>query len=434
MTHSITGQTVRAWPRARTTGLRPPHLDRRRAAVLVFAFAALLALSTVASTFLHLRTPDPTGIHAVGKEAQLLEDASRAEVATETPGDRRQVRVVAWYPAVAGTGEPAAYLDGLDRIGDGLVASGAIDAFARAGLDWVSTSARHRATVAGTDEAYPVVILSPGNATNVEFYGALAEELASHGYVVIGLDHPYQSAAVAIGDSVVTYAGDAPMAQAEAVTRARIDERVADIGFVLDRLEADAAGFAMLDARLDLGRVAVIGHSNGGLAAVQICDDPRVRACANLDGQNAAGPFGTGTEPVAPANPFLFLTKDAELHPALVQAFEEGGAGGYRVVVPAAAHDSFTDGPRFQPRILPLEGTADAVLTVTRGFLVAFLEHVLGDEPRSVLGDVHAPTDVLVEVYPLQPGADGAFRWRGADAAIGGGHGERLPARVPIGG
>src|SRR5688500_3898938 len=273
---------------------------------MLLILAACLGVTAVGSTLVHLRTPDPTGVHAVGKDARLLQDASRAEAATAAPGDHRQVRVVAWYPAVTGTGDPAAYVEGLDRIGDGLVESGAIDGFARAGLDLVTTTARHDATVATTSETYPVVILSPGNATNVEFYGALAEELASHGYVVMGLDHPFQSAAVALGDRVATYSGDAPMNQAEAVTRGRIDERVADIGFVLDRLETDAAGFDTLAARLDLDRVAVIGHSNGGLAAVQVCDDPRVSACANLDGQNVAGPFGMGADPAAPANPFLF--------------------------------------------------------------------------------------------------------------------------------
>lgn len=359
----------------------------------------LLGASSLASTLSYLRTPHPTGTYAVGKDATLLQDASRAEAA----GDHRHVRVVAWYPAVAGTGTPAEYIDGLDRIGDALVASGSIDAVARTGLTWVTTAARQDAAVAATDEPYPVVILSPGNATNVEFYAGLAEELASQGYVVIGLDHPYQSAAVAIGDTVATYSGDPPMAQAESVTRARIDERVADIGFVLDRLDADAAGFANFDGRLDLERVAVIGHSNGGLAAVQICNDPRVSACANIDGQNMAGPFGTGADPVAPTKPFLFLTKEAELHPALANAFEVGGSGGYRVVVPAAAHDSFTDGPRFQPRVLPVEGAADSVMTVTRGFVLAFLEHTLRGAPQEVWGDVRAPTDVLVEVYPLQP-------------------------------
>ena len=42
-------------------------------------------------------------------------------------------------------------------------------------------------------------------------------------------------------------------------------------------------------------------------------------------------------------------------------------------------------------------------MTVTRGFLVAFLDHTLRGAPQEVLGDVNAPTDVLVEVYPLQP-------------------------------
>ncbi len=403
MTHSIASRPVHSLPSAGAVRLRPPRLDRRRAITLALVLVGVLGTSAVGSTLVHLRTPDPTGAHAVGKDSRLLEDASRAEAATEAPGDHRQVSVVAWYPAMAGNGEPAAYMAGLDRIGDGLVASGSIDAFARAGLDLVTTSAHREASVADAEATYPVVILSAGNATNVEFYGALAEELASHGYVVIGLDHPYQSAAVAIGESVATYAGDAPMGQAEAITRSRINERVADIGFVLDRLEADAAGFEVLDGRLDLGQVAVIGHSNGGLAAVQVCNDPRVTACANIDGQNMAGPFGTGSDPVAPTKPFLFLTKEAELHPALAEAFEAGGPGGYRVVVPAAAHDSFTDGPRFQPRLLPLEGTADAVMTVTRGFLVAFLDHALRDAPQSVFGEVRAPTDVLVEVYPLRP-------------------------------
>lgn len=251
------------------------------------------------------------------------------------------------------------------------------------------------------DGRYPVVILSPGNATNVEFYGALAEDLASHGYVVIGLDHPYQSAAVAIRDDVATYAGDSSLGEAATAVRARIDERVADIGLLLDRLATDAAGFAVLDERLDLERVAAIGHSNGGIAAVQVCDDPRVRACINLDGQSLAGPFGTGSDPIAPHNPFLFLTKETELHPALAQAFEESGTGGFRVVVPAAEHDSFTDGPRFRPRLLPILGAADAVTTVTRGFMLAFLEHTLRDAPRTVFGQVDAPTDVFVSVYPL---------------------------------
>jgi dienelactone hydrolase len=377
---------------------RPPW---RRIVLTTVGIAVLLLASTLASTIAHLELPAPTGAHAVGKGVAVIEDGGRGEPATADPTDLRRLRLVAWYPAQPRTGEHAAYVEGLDRIGDALVASGSVAQLERMALGFVRTSAQRGAEPAAASTGHPVAILSPGNATNVEFYGALAEELASHGYVVIGVDHPYQSAAVDIGDKVATYAGDPPLEQADEVTRARLAERGADIGFVLDRLTADGAGFAFLRQELDLERVAVIRHSNGGLAAVEMCDDPRVRACANIDGQGMAGPFGAGTDPAAPDKPFLFLTKETELHPVLAAAFEDGGTGAFRVVVPAAEHDAFTDGPRFRPRLLPLPGTAEAVMTVSRGFVLAFLDHALRDAPRTVFGEVDAPTDVYVSVYPL---------------------------------
>ena len=379
----------------------PRMPSRRRAGAIGVVVLLLVGASTLASTLAHLRVADPTGAHAVGKQAALLEDAARPEPMTPSANDHRQVRLVAWYPAVGGTGEPATHIDDLETIGDAMVASGSIGSLERAGLGFVTDPASRDANVVRSDDGFPVVLLSPGNATNVEFYASIAEDLASHGYVVIGIDHPFQSAAVDIGDSVAAYAGDAPLANAETTTRARIAERVADIGFVIDRLAADAAGLDGLHGRLDLDRLVLMGHSNGGLAAVEACDDPRVRACLNLDGQGAGGPFGTSPEPSPPANPFLFLTKETELHPALAETFEAGGRDTFRVVLPAAEHDSFTDGPRFRPRVLPTAGVADDVTTVTRGFVLAFLDHVLRGAPRDVFGDVDAPTDVQVYVYPL---------------------------------
>lgn len=41
------------------------------------------------------------------------------------------------------------------------------------------------------------------------------------------------------------------------------------------------------------------------------------------------------------------------------------------------------------------------MVAVTRGFVAAFLDRVLRGAPVSVFGEVVAPTDVLVEVYPL---------------------------------
>jgi hypothetical protein len=56
---------------------------------------------------------------------------------------------------------------------------------------------------------------------------------------------------------------------------------------------------------------------------------------------------------------------------------------------------------RSGPPIHPLAGTAEHVITVTRGFSLAFFDHTLRDAQVSAFSSVDAPTDVRVFVYPL---------------------------------
>jgi Platelet-activating factor acetylhydrolase, isoform II len=380
---------------------RPPRWPVRRliAAVLITAFF-LSALATV-STISRLQVPDPTGPHGVGKHVSMVVDPTRPEPGSDDADDVRQVRLVTWYPAVPGSGLPAAYMEGLEAIRDGLVASGSVPAAAAAALGAVRDPSRLDATLDPSQATWPVVVLSPGNATNVESYGALAIDLTSRGFVVIGIDHPYQSAAVALPSGVAIYDGDAPMADAERITRGRIDERVADILAILDRIADGSLDVGSASSGLDRTRIGLMGHSNGGVAAAEACVDARVVACLNVDGQLAGGPFSVRPDPVAPSKPFLFLTKEIELHPRLAALFEAGGEGTFRVVVPAATHDGFTDGPLFQPRLLPLTSSVDEVMTVSRETIGAFFGHTLADAPRSVFGELDAPTPVQVAVYPL---------------------------------
>jgi dienelactone hydrolase len=357
-------------------------------------------VSTVGSTIAYLRLPAPTGVFGVGRLDVLLTDASRNESRSVTAA-ARQVRVVAWYPGKPGTGRATSYVPGFETIRDGLSASGELPAPVVAGLGLVETHAREAAAPAQEPGPFPVILLSPGNATNVAFYATLAEELASHGFAVIGVDHPYQVAAVALDAGVAVYEGDGAGDPQTAVAR-KIKERTADLAFVLDRLAGDSAGLEVLAGRLDLQRIGVVGHSNGGIAAAELCRlDPRVDACMNVDGQSAGGPLSATPNPEAPTKPFLFLTKERELHPALAALFEAGGTGTWRVVVPSAAHADFVDGARFVPRPAPLDGTADHALRIERGFARAFFDHALRGAPDSVMGTVDAPADVYVEAWPL---------------------------------
>ena len=381
--------------------------DRRRwlsgtacAVVLMVAIAAY-------STWSNLALPEPEGDFAVGRTSLVLVDPSRPEPNSPAPRDRRNVPLVVWYPAEAGTGRPAAYVDDRDGLSEALVASGELSSLVVSALRWVRPHARDEADVAESEATYPLLLLSPGNATNVEFYAALAEDLASRGYVVVGMNHPYQVAATRLDDGTVASYRAAPPAggaAADAVTRAKIADRVADVRFVLDQLPALADEGTLAGGRLDLDRIGIVGHSNGGITAVTACrQDARLAACANLDGQLAGGPFGDRAQDRAPEQPFLFVTKETALHPAIGERFEEAGSGTYRVVVPAADHDHFADGPLLAPSLFPLPRTAEQVVGATRGLVSAFFDTTLRGRPVSVLGDVDTGTNLFVNVYPLGP-------------------------------
>lgn len=273
-------------------------------------------------------------------------------------------------------------------------------------LRWVRPHARDGADVAETEGRYPVLLLSPGDATNVEFYAALAEDLASRGFVVVGINHPYQVTATRLDDGTVAgyRSDDAPAGgpAAEATTRAKIAQRLADVDLVLDQLPVLAGDGTLAGGRLDLDRIGIVGHSNGGVTAVAACrQDARLAACVNLDGQLAGGPFGDRAQDRAPEQPFLFVTKETALHPVIGDRFEEAGAGAFRVVVPAARHDQFADGPLLAPSLLPTPRSAEQVVRATRDLVAAFFDLTLRGRPVTVLGDIDPSTDLFVNVYPL---------------------------------
>jgi len=353
-----------------------------------------------ASTLVDLALPPPTGDHAVGRASWVWVDDSRPESHTPDTHDVRSVPVRAWYPAQPGTGQPAGYVEDLAVIEAGLKASGELSWLEALGLRMVRHQALQGAEVAASDGGFPVLILSPGNATNVGFYSALAEDLASNGYVVIGIDHAFQVAAVRIEDgSVAVY--DQSMDTGLESIGPKIEERVADMEFVLERIR-EGSDIEFLAPSVDLDRIGVLGHSNGGISAVEMCRaNFAIAACLNIDGQSAGGPFGYEQEAPAPEQPFMYLTKETSLHDSVHGRFEAAGAGAVRAVVPVAEHGDFTDGGMLEPDVNPFSNTARSVMVTTRALVSAFFDQWL-KEPRSrPFSGLDVPSDVYINVYPL---------------------------------
>lgn len=88
---------------------------------------------------------------------------------------------------------------------------------------------------------------------------------------MIGIDHPFQVAATTIGDGrVAVYDTSRQSGPPSSSTPAKIDERVADAMFVLDSLRSDHPELALYAPSADLKRMAVIGHSAGGMTASEV--------------------------------------------------------------------------------------------------------------------------------------------------------------------
>jgi len=351
---------------------------KRRALTIIGTVLGLLVLIIAAALPALLpvfRLPEPTGSHAVGTQYFYWSDKRRPDTYTPDPDDYRKVSVQVWYPAeLTGDEEPIRYMrkeagkaftEFLD------LPSPLFDHFAL-----VRTHAYLNAGVAHTDTPFPVITYSTSGLMSSHM--ALFEELASHGYVVLCIGHPYWNPFVYGADGeVLSFDGQNEYYKAwwaeenstvkeakRQITVARTIEAqeraqrwhnelkpvaisdlkmwAEDIGFVLDELEELNSGSGLLAGALDLERVGIMGFSKGGAATGQFCvTDARCKAGINLTGFM----YGDIVDIDLP-QPFLFMSqeevwcRDCSVNDLF---YERAESVAYQMKVRGSRHASFGD-------------------------------------------------------------------------------------------
>lgn len=226
--------------------------------------------------------PAPSGPHAVGTAVHVLEDPARTYAFEPVRGEARQVLVQLWYPARAQTGTPCPYLRD-EGLLDALLRTRFLELEEDVVGAWsdLTAAARENARADGS-ERLPLLVFAPGFGMPRVSYTALCQELASRGALVALLDPPYAGLRVRADGRVLSIEADPRGPEAAG---ARVEELARDAAFLLDRL-LDAEGpLAAFARRIDPGRVAMLGHSLGGAAALEVGHrDPRFRAAVDLDG------------------------------------------------------------------------------------------------------------------------------------------------------
>jgi Platelet-activating factor acetylhydrolase, isoform II len=370
---------------------------------MVAITVSILILLVTLSIYLQLTIPASSGAYAVGQTVYKWVDTSRPEELNANPDDFREIIALIWYPAERGTGTKSAYFLGLSAVSKALVDSGEVASWEVFGLRFMRSQNRANATLAKSDHPYPILIFSPGNGTNMEFYNSLASEIASHGYIVIGVNHPYDVAAVELSDHTIAQFYEEQESLDRSANQVFIAERikvmVLDVIFALNQLN-DLNANSPFTGILDLKSVAVAGHSLGGITASEACKaDSRFRACLNFDGLQKGGAFSTEETAIPPDRPFMFITKEAQLHPKLIEKFKSMKES-YWVVIHGASHDRFTDGPLLQPSLLPVSNSADQIMVLVQKYTLAFWDQTLKGQTSNLLSRSVHLQNISVEVYP----------------------------------
>jgi hypothetical protein len=258
-------------------------------------------------------------------------------------------------------------------------------------LSTVRTNAVSDAAPAGDEGSLPLVVLSPGFTNPRSTLTGLAEDLASHYYVVAGIDHTYESLATAFPDGRVTtcLAREAPR-RGQGFWEKVVTGRAADVSFVLGELTGAHPAWPGAGL-IDPSRMAMAGHSVGGAAAIAaMLADSRVRVGIDMDGSTHARIPARGL-----SRPFLFLGKQANYTPGgegAVTTWEHDWqllTGWKRwLLVAGAMHASFTDLALLADQTgidigAGLPGARS--LDITRAYVRAFFDQHLRGRPQALL-------------------------------------------------
>jgi len=401
-------------PAAKKAGL----VGQMAVAAGIFLLSMLVMIAIVLPLlFPTFPLPEPTGAYAVGSASFEWVDESRPESFTDDPTDHRDLMIYVWYPA--------------DKAGKGK-----------------GNGTEQSLPLAVTPKPFPVLVFSHGYGLAVTNSLAQMHELASHGYVIFGIDHPYEASQVTYPDgravpmsqnalnslsnsSLNKKAGQVLQQCLDATDPAAKDRLfrqydalaghsaqkglqtwTADTVFVLDQITQLNSGKAPsgFAGKLDLERVGVFGHSFGGTTAVKVCMmDGRLKAGVNMDGAQ----FGQveDLQDKFLQQPLMEMTSDEGIPGINDFMFARVANWTYRVKIKGSRHQNFTDIPLYAPFLYRTERIAGAIdpkrmETIVNRYLLAFFDKYLkGIDSRLLSGSIPAFPEAMLTVGKPRTGS-----------------------------
>lgn len=367
------------------------HIPHCLALILLFG-AHIMAQEKV-------QLPRPTGSYNVGVSTHFLEDVSRHY----NTANSRPLLVRIYYPSVEVQKEYPPYLSDTMHLYKGKILNAYnVSSEDLEYLDGIKDWAMPDAPINTDNSPFPVLFFSPGFLMAAQLYSSLIEEMASHGYVMVAINHTDACWPVMFPD------GSSPVILPELANIFSNKERscmqtfdmtqetwIKDVEFVLSWLQNQP-----LTKSFDFSLMGIFGHSFGGSTAIEVARQHKdFKAVVNLDGflfgLNWDKPFQT---------PSLFIAAEKQLtHEEALNAgltieqcdnllarcskkvFDQLKDNSFYVTVKNADHATFVDSRLIKSPLLKKEVDPLGGIKITRALLVDFFDHYLKNKKLTLL-------------------------------------------------
>lgn len=197
-----------------------------------------------------------------------------------------------WYPSSIKQNSHSPYIDYLDRTLSAMTTG--LNPLSklilnRLYLGRIQAPSAINATLAQSQDGFPTILLSPGFGS-VNFLNTFyALEFASHGFIVIGINHPgCSSGSLLVDGSQVGFnqVDFNDVDRADTLFAEITAQKANNLSAVLDELfNLNTTTDSWLYQKIDPTKIFAAGHSSGGSASFLACGtDSRIAKSANLDG------------------------------------------------------------------------------------------------------------------------------------------------------
>ena len=321
-----------------------------------FFYLIITVLSTGCVAIPFNEVPKPTGDRNIGTESVELIDIDRLEWFTEDPQDLRKIMIQIWYPTDDLDGEKESYIDYGELRIEALASQFDYSPFLFKKLIDVETNSIKKAEPS-TQSSFPLVIFSHGLGGNRTQNTIMIEELTSHGYVVIAIEHAYDAnISIFNNGDVADYRSGINYQRRNtqkitpeefwAIRLPQLETRAKDVSYIIDQLELGNLPENIINI-IDLDNIGVFGHSFGGATSIySTYNDHRIDACINLDGWMVVVPDEIVDNGIN--RNFMYLGQeqwDEKLNYQKLDKFIKSNTKSSKILIPNTTHYDFSDTP-----------------------------------------------------------------------------------------